>query len=57
MTKVFEDIQQMKQNFEVMQKKYEEVVKYYGEDPKQTQPEDFFCNIHNFIQSLNVYIY
>ena len=36
------------------QEAYEKVVKFYGEDPKYTQPSSFFGIFHRFVKAYQV---
>ena len=47
-------VNQLKKDHEEMLRVFQDVAKYYGEDPSRTDPETFFAGIQNFIDAYNV---
>jgi hypothetical protein len=47
-------MEQINKSFEAMQQSYNDTVAFYAEDPKTTQPEDFFGIVFNFAQAIQV---
>jgi hypothetical protein len=46
------DLEQMTMNFKIAEDKYKECVTFYGDDPKQAQPDEFFGTVLRFAQAL-----
>lgn len=50
--KAKEELESIKTKFKPMEQKYKEAVSFFGEDPKTSQPEDFFGLIFRFANAI-----
>eukprot|EP01119_Soliformovum_irregulare_P012880 TRINITY_DN336_c0_g1_i1.p1 TRINITY_DN336_c0_g1~~TRINITY_DN336_c0_g1_i1.p1 ORF type:complete len:1157 (-),score=445.88 TRINITY_DN336_c0_g1_i1:34-3504(-) len=46
------EIEAMDSNFKAMEEKFTSVVKFFGEDPKSAQPDEFFGTVLTFLNAL-----